>query len=88
LSVESFGLASINTGGKESIGPPVGGMILAQEYPMKLIMPMQRDKETIPKILFIAACKHKVFLFVAMLRLPNNALKKGIKLMTDYSLLQ
>ena len=66
------------------MGPPVGGMILAQEYPMKLIMPMQRDKETIPKILFITACKHKVFRFSKGWGFPNNALNLPNQGMPSY----
>jgi len=31
LSVESAGTALTKTGGNESLGPPVGGMMLAQE---------------------------------------------------------
>ena len=37
---------------------------------------MQRDKETIPKILFIAACKHKAFQTSANAGCPNNELKR------------
>jgi hypothetical protein len=36
FNVESWGVALINTGGIESLGPPCGGIMLAQEPPNRL----------------------------------------------------
>jgi hypothetical protein len=56
--VESFGTALTKTGGKESLGPPVGGIILAQpeliKPVIKLIKPIANTNEL--KIFFIKSC--------------------------------
>jgi hypothetical protein len=45
---ESFGIAATNLGGRLSLGPPPGGMILAQECSTRLII---TDKKILRKIL-------------------------------------
>jgi len=62
LRVESAGSAFTKRGGKESLGPPSGGIILAQPGPViklvKKIMRVQTNKKTD----FMMSRKHKLFL--------------------------
>ena len=50
LVEESFGVAAIKTGGRLSLGPPLGGIILAQPEPLMiriaLIKIIKRKKYT------------------------------------------
>ncbi len=42
LIVESFGAALTSTGGNESLGPPVGGIMLAQPGPVIMLIKMMQ----------------------------------------------
>jgi hypothetical protein len=54
LSVESGGVAFNNRGGIESLGPPCGGTILAQEPPKRVAMEMKRRNNVNEKNDFIS----------------------------------
>jgi hypothetical protein len=65
LVAESIGLSAIKIGGIESLGPPLGGMILAQPGPLiKIIVRLMKDKTAKnEKVFFINEndrCKHNV----------------------------
>src|SRR5579875_2677460 len=62
---ESEGVAFTKTGGKESLGPPVGGMILAQENkPLAIATANNKKRGKTKKERFMNirySCKHKLF---------------------------
>ena len=64
LVTESLGLAAIKTGGRLSLGPPDGGMMLAQpEVPMiKMVLMKTMIREKYSEMLFFITasvqCKH------------------------------
>jgi hypothetical protein len=69
--VESLGTALTSTGGNESLGPPVGGIIFAQPVPViRLIKMMQAIMRKYKAgNFFIIIRKHKRFTSFTFLRI-------------------
>src|SRR3954469_11076997 len=50
---ESLGVAVTSTGGNESLGPPVGGIILAHEEPIHIMQSSMLKNRSVAAIVFL-----------------------------------